>query len=55
MSVTARRCLVYAVYKSFSDAESEFPNMKSQPLPDWFKADIAQGTDLLFSPKGGPT
>jgi hypothetical protein len=54
MSVTARRCLVFAVYKSFSDTETEFPNMKSEALSDWFKVDIAQGTDLLFSPKGGP-
>ncbi len=55
LSVTARRCLVFALYKSFSDTESEFDNMTSQALPQWFKADIAQGVDLLFSPKGGPT
>lgn len=54
MSVTARRCLVFTVYKSFSDTETEFPNMNSQSLPTWFQADVAQGTDLLFTPKGGP-
>lgn len=55
LSVTERRCLLFAIYKSFSDTESDFPNMTSQALPHWFEADIAQGTDLLFSPKGGPT
>jgi hypothetical protein len=55
MSVTARRCLVFTLYKSFSDTESEFHNMTSQALPQWFHADIAQGVDLLFSSMGGPT
>jgi hypothetical protein len=54
LGVTARRCLIFAVYKSFSDTETEFPHMKSDALPNWFRADIAEGTDLLFSPKGGP-
>lgn len=54
LDVTARRCLVFAVYKSFSDTETEFPNMRSEPLADRFKVDIAQGTDLLFSPKEQP-
>jgi hypothetical protein len=52
MSVTERRCLVFAVYKSFSDSETEFPHMKSEALLTRFKVDVAQGIDLLFSPKG---
>jgi hypothetical protein len=48
-----RRCLVLILYRAYSHYESEFQNMRADAL-DEFLADVARGTNLRFSPKGGP-
>lgn len=49
-----RRCMVLILYRAYSHSESEFPNMTADAL-DEFISDVARGTNLRFSPKGGQT
>lgn len=49
-----RRCMVLILYRAYSHSESEFPNMTTYAL-DEFISDVARGTNLRFSPKGGQT
>lgn len=51
--VATRRCMVLILYRAYSHSESEFPNMTADAL-DEFISDVARGTNLRFSPKGGP-
>lgn len=47
-----RRCMVLILYRAYSHSESEFPNMTADALNE-FISDVARGTNLRFSPKGG--
>lgn len=47
-----RRCMVLILYRAYSHSESEFPNMTADAF-DEFISDVARGTNLRFSPKGG--
>jgi hypothetical protein len=50
-----RRCLVLVLFRSFSDAETQFRHVRSHTLAGalaQFRADVAQGTNLQFSPRG---
>lgn len=44
-----RQCIVYALYRSFPDSESLFPNMTAHP-DGAFISNIAQGDNLRFDP-----
>lgn len=44
-----RRCLVLMLFRSFAQSETLFPNMRSD-ASGRFSMDIAQGTNLAFSP-----
>jgi hypothetical protein len=46
-----RRCLVLVLFRSYSNTETEFKNMRADALGN-FSADVAQGTNLQFTPKG---
>lgn len=48
----ARRCLVLVLFRSYSNTETEFKNMRADAFGN-FSADVAQGTNLQFTPKGG--
>lgn len=52
MDRTMRRCLVLELFRAFANSESDFKHMRVTAT-DQFKADVAQGTNLQFSPKGG--
>lgn len=45
-----RQCIAYAVYRSFPDSESLFPDMQAHP-DGVFITDIAQGDNLRFDPR----
>ena len=45
----ARRCMVLMLFRSFAQSETIFPNMRSDAAGR-FHMDIAQGTNLAFSP-----
>jgi len=49
LSSAMRRCMVLMLFRSFAQSESLFPNMRSD-ASGRFCLDIAQGTNLLFSP-----
>ncbi len=44
-----RQCIAYALYRSFPDSESLFPNMAAHPDGN-FISNIAQGDNLRFEP-----
>lgn len=44
-----QRCMVLMLFRSFAQSESIFPNMKADAAGR-FRMDIAQGTNLAFSP-----
>jgi hypothetical protein len=46
-----RRCMVLMLFRSFANSESIFPNMQAD-ASGRFCLDIAQGTNLVFSPNG---
>jgi hypothetical protein len=46
-----RRCMVLMLFRSFAQSESIFPGMHSDAAGR-FSLDIAQGTNLVFSPTG---
>lgn len=46
-----RRCMVLMLFRSFAQSESIFPNMRADAFGR-FCLDIAQGTNLVFSPNG---
>lgn len=46
-----RRCMVLMLFRSFAHSESIFPNMRAD-ASGRFCLDIAQGTNLVFSPRG---
>jgi hypothetical protein len=52
MDRTMRRCLVMELFRAFANSESDFKHMRVTAV-DHFRADVAQGTNLQFSPKGG--
>lgn len=47
-----RRCLVLVLYRAYSHSETEFKNMRAEALEE-FIADVARGTNLRFTPRGG--
>ncbi len=47
-----RRCLVLILFRSFSNSETEFKNMRAH-ITGSFHLDVAQGTNIEFTPKGG--
>lgn len=49
LSRLARRCLVFELFRAFSTSESPYLTMHATPL-DSFQADVAQGTNLQFTP-----
>jgi hypothetical protein len=49
---TMRRCLVLTLFRAYSHLESDFKNMRAEALEE-FVADVARGTNLRFTPKGG--
>ncbi len=49
LSSTMRRCMVLMLFRSFAQSESLFPNMRCD-ASGRFSLDIAQGTNLVFSP-----
>lgn len=48
---TMRRCMVLMLFRSFAHSESIFPNMRAD-ASGRFCLNIAQGTNLVFSPSG---
>ncbi|WP_156914532.1 hypothetical protein [Cupriavidus sp. amp6] len=44
-----RRCMVLMLFRSFAQSETLFPDMRSD-ASGRFSLDIAEGTNLLFSP-----
>lgn len=52
MDRTMRRCLVLELFRAFANSESDFKHMRVTAT-DQFNADVAQGTNLQFSPKEG--
>jgi len=51
MDRTMRRCLVLILFRSFSQSETEFPQVVSEATGRFF-SDVAAGTNLTFTPKG---
>lgn len=51
MDRSMRRCLVLILFRSFSPAETEFPQVISEATGRFF-SDVAAGTNLTFTPKG---
>ncbi|MCP5285418.1 MAG: hypothetical protein H6933_11005 [Burkholderiaceae bacterium] len=49
---TMRRCLVLTLFRAYSHSETDFKNMRAEALEE-FVADVARGTNLRFTPKGG--
>jgi hypothetical protein len=49
---TMRRCLVLILFRAYSHSETDFKNMRAEALEE-FVADVARGTNLRFTPKGG--
>ncbi|MDZ5455306.1 hypothetical protein [Azohydromonas lata] len=52
---TMRRCLVLVLFRSFSDTETPLRHVRSRTLDSalaQFRADVAQGTNLQFTPRG---
>lgn len=49
---TMRRCLVLTLFRAYSHSETDFKNMRAEAL-DEFISDVARGTNLRFTPKGG--
>lgn len=48
---TMQRCLVFLLYRSFSNEESQFPHLAAEPYGP-LDNDIVTGTNLLFNLKG---
>lgn len=49
---TMRRCMVLTLFRAYSHSETDFKNMRAEALEE-FVADVARGTNLRFTPKGG--
>lgn len=50
LAALERQCIAYALYRSFPESESLFPNMTAQ-RDGFFVSNIAQGNNLIFEPR----
>jgi hypothetical protein len=54
MNKTLRRCLVLILYRTFAPSESEYKTVSVRLTGETFQLDVAQGSNLEFTPKGEP-
>lgn len=52
LGATARRCLVFILYRSFAQSETEFKNVSARLSGGEFITDIARGDNIEFLPQG---
>lgn len=53
LGAAARRCLVFILYRSFAQSETEFQNMSTKLSGGEYITDIARGDNIEFLPQGG--
>lgn len=52
LTPTARRCMVFVLYRSFAQTETEFKSMNARLAGGEFVTDIARGDNIEFIPQG---
>jgi hypothetical protein len=52
LPLAARRCMVFVLYRSFADTETEFRRMSARIAGGQFTADVARGDSIEFIPQG---
>lgn len=53
LGAAERRCLVFILYRSFAQSETEFVNRSARLSGGEFTTDIARGDNIEFVPQGG--